>query len=61
MSSIVCPICKSEHVKILDKGIRKVVRFLQGNNRVACCDCYSTWRELEPNRRLKLKRKRRSS
>lgn len=58
MSVLACPICKSERVKILDKGIKKIVRFLQGNNRYVCRECYSTWRELEPHRRLKLKRKR---
>jgi transposase-like protein len=53
-----CPACKSERIRILDKGIKRIYRFLQGNNRFICRECNTTWRELEPNRRLKLKRKR---
>jgi transposase-like protein len=54
----VCPSCKGERIRILDKGIKKIFRFLQGNNRYVCRECNATWREQEPNRRLKLKRKR---
>ncbi len=53
-----CPACKSDRVRILDKGLKKVYRFLQRNNRYYCRDCRNTWRELEPHKRLKLKRKR---
>ncbi len=53
-----CPACKSERIRILDKGLKKIVRFLKGNNRYVCRDCSATWRELEPNKRLRLKRKR---
>lgn len=55
---IQCPSCKSERVRIADKGLKKIFRFLQGNNRYLCRDCDTTWREMEPNRRLKFKRKR---
>ncbi|OGS34648.1 MAG: hypothetical protein A2293_02985 [Elusimicrobia bacterium RIFOXYB2_FULL_49_7] len=53
-----CPSCQSRRIHILDKGLKKVVRFFQGNNRFACRDCGATWREREPHLRLKLKRKR---
>ena len=53
-----CPSCKSHRVRIMDKGLKKIVRYLQGNNRYICRECSSTWREMDPNRRLKLKRKR---
>ncbi|MBL8027056.1 MAG: hypothetical protein JNL74_11630 [Fibrobacteres bacterium] len=44
----------------MDKGLKKIFRFLQGNNRLLCRDCYLTWREQEPDKRLQLKRKRRN-
>lgn len=53
----VCPACQSGRTYILDKGIKKVVRFFQGNNRFACKECHTTWRERAPNLRLRLKHK----
>lgn len=54
-----CPACKSDRVRVLDKGIKKIMRFLQGNNRFYCRDCSTTWREEDPTRFRKLKRKHR--
>ena len=52
-----CPACHSGRVRIIDKGLKKVVRFFKQNNRYACHDCNTTWREKEPYHRLKLRRK----
>jgi hypothetical protein len=53
-----CPVCHSGRVRIIDKGLKKVVRYFKGNNRYACRDCDTTWREKEPYHHLKLRRKR---
>jgi transposase-like protein len=54
----VCPSCQSSRTYILDKGIKKVIRFFLGNNRFACRECHATWREKAPSSRLRLKHKR---
>ena len=53
--------CRQSHsgrVRIIDKSLKKVVRFFRGNNRYACRDCDATWREKEPYHYIKLRRKR---
>jgi hypothetical protein len=51
-------VCHSSRIRIIDKGLKKVVRFFRGNNRYACRDCNTTWREKEPHHNIKLRRKR---
>ena len=53
-----CPVCHSGRIRIIDKGLKKAVRFFRGNNRYACRDCNITWREKEPHHSVELKRKR---
>jgi len=53
-----CPQChKPDNVRIINKGLKRFVRFLAANNRLACFECGITWRRRIPDRILDLVRK----
>lgn len=53
-----CPECKSDaQVFILDGGLKRIVRFLFSNNRLACMECRITWRRKWPECALDLQHK----
>lgn len=56
-----CPMCKSYNVTILDKGLKRLVRLIVGNNRYLCKDCWITWKRQTPQKASSIKKKRKRS